>query len=312
MSGGPERSGMVLLRSEALEAHVGADKGADICALIDRRSGIDLMSKAPWSVGELSGIPWTGDSQADWLARYPGGWQQLVPNAGAARVVAGVRQGYHGEAALRPWEVLDVGADHVMMTVELFTAPMRLTRSMRVDGDTLVVDDELANLSDEALDVRWVQHPGFGAPFIDEHCLIESGAATFVSDADAPGSVLAAGRVSDWPFAVDADGSPVDLRSVPSGPRSVFGALTGFETGWFSITSPTTGLSLRMDWDVDVFPHAWFWQELHASAGFPWFRRAYVVAVEPANVLPGEDALGRPLVVRDSTTTRVKVLNISG
>ncbi len=81
---------------------------------------------------------------------------------------------------------------------------------------------------------------------------------------------------------------------VPPDRRSVFGALTGFDIGWFSITSPTTGLSVRMDWDVDVFPHAWFWQELHATEGFPWFGRAYVVAVEPANVLPGEGATAGP------------------
>lgn len=290
MSGGLGRSGMVVLRSSALEVHVWPGKGADLCALIDRRSGIDLLWRTPWTVGDLASIPSTGDSQTDWLARYPGGWQQLVPNAGPARVVAGVRQGYHGEAAIRPWEVLDLGADRVVLTVELLTAPVRLTRSIRIDGDTLVVDDDMVNLSDEALDVRWVQHPGFGAPFIDEHCVIETGAARFVSDAQAPGSVLAANRVSDWPFAPAADGSTVDLRRVPAGRRSVFGALTGFDIGWFTITSPTTGLSLRMDWDAGVFPHAWFWQELHASAGFPWFRRAYVVAVEPANVLPGEGA----------------------
>ena len=290
MSGGVDRSGMVLLRSDALAVHVWADKGADICSLIDRRTGIDLLWRTPWAVGELSAIPCTGDSQTDWLARYPGGWQQLVPNAGPAREVGGVRQGYHGEAAIRPWQVLDVGADRVVLSVELSTAPVRLTRSIRVSGESVFVDDEMVNLTDESLDVRWVQHPGFGAPFVDEHCVIETGADTFVSDAEAPGSVLAADRVSDWPFGLGADGSDVDLRRVPAGRRSVFGALTGFETGWFSMISPTTGLSLRMEWDAEVFPHAWFWQELHSSPGFPWFRRAYVVAVEPANVLPGEGA----------------------
>jgi len=292
MSGALDRSGMVLLRSDALEVHVWADKGADICALIDRRSGVDLMWKTPWSVGEPSGIPWTGDSQVDWLARYPGGWQQLVPNAGPGRVAAGVRQGYHGEAAIRPWRVLDLGPDRIVLSVDLFTAPVRLTRSVRIDGDSVVIDDELVNRSDESLDVRWVQHPGFGPPFVDEHCVIETGAATFVSDAEAPGSILAADQVSDWPFAVGADGARVDLRTVPPDRRSVFGALTDFEAGWFSITSPTTGLSLRMEWDADVFPHAWFWQELHATEGFPWFGRAYVVAVEPANVLPGKGCVG--------------------
>jgi hypothetical protein len=75
---------------------------------------------------------------------------------------------------------------------------------------------------------------------------------------------------------------------------AAFGCLTDFEAGWFSIDSPRAGFGIRMDWDTSVFPHAWFWQECNASDGYPWHRQAYVVAVEPANVIPGDPSRGCP------------------
>jgi hypothetical protein len=36
-----------------------------------------------------------------------------------------------------------------------------------------------------------------------------------------------------------------------------------------------------------VFDKAWLWQEVHSTSDWPWFRQAYVVAVEPASVVPG-------------------------
>ena len=50
-----------------------------------------------------------------------------------------------------------------------------------------------------------------------------------------------------------------------------------------------------MRWPTGVFGHAWLWQELHASPGYPWWREAYVCAVEPATTIParGMDAARR-------------------
>jgi hypothetical protein len=45
------------------------------------------------------------------------------------------------------------------------------------------------------------------------------------------------------------------------------------------------------------------WIEANAGSGWPWFRRLYAVAVEPANVLPGEG--GTPPLLRGGTGTRI-------
>ena len=186
------------------------------------------------------------------------------------------------------WTLENASETTASLTVNLMTAPLRLHRQVSLDGPNLDVTDTVHNLSPDPVEFMWVQHPAFGAPFVDEHARIDTGASTFISDPAAPGTVLPADAVFDFPRATDITGAAVDLRVVPGEDeaREVFGALTDFEDTWFSITSPTAGFGVRMEWDPDAYPHAWFWQECHASKGFPWFRRAYAIAIEPANVLP--------------------------
>jgi len=41
-------------------------------------------------------------------------------------------------------------------------------------------------------------------------------------------------------------------------------------------------------WPKEIFPYAWFWQELCASSGHPWYRGVYVMAIEPFSGIPGQ------------------------
>ncbi len=288
----PEHERLRLL-SDELEVVVLPRKGADIYAIVDRASGIDVLFKSPWGWCDPDTLPPTGDSQQDWLARYPGGWQQLVPNAGPERRVRGVSRGFHGEAATTPWHVQSRTGSSAVLATRLPDEALSLTRTLVLEGPTLTLSDTVRNDSAEPTEVMWVQHPGFGAPFIDGSCRLDFGAGTLISDAEAPGTAFAQDRSFDVSADAVTDFSR-DVRSVPGpGSRSsAFGALTDFSSGWFSIDSPNAGFGIRVDWDAAVFPHAWFWQECHASSGPPWFGEAYVIAVEPANVLPGDPSPG--------------------
>jgi hypothetical protein len=292
-AGVPPCDQRLVLCGDDLEVVLLPGKGADIYAVVDRASGVDVLFKTPWGWRDPRAVPPLGDSQRDWLARYPGGWQVLVPNAGPARQVDGAVWGYHGEAAVVPWRVLRADDGSAELCVDLTSAPLRLTRTVSLAGPVLRVREEVRNLGPDPVPLMWVHHPAFGAPFIDEHARIEVAARTVVTDAEEPGNLLPANQVASFPVVRDVDGVVHDLRVAPGPtvPRSVFAALADFDTPAFTITSPTVGFGVRVDWDAAVFPYAWFWQECHASAGYPWYRRAYVVAVEPANVLPGDGAV---------------------
>ncbi|NJL95128.1 MAG: hypothetical protein HC915_16120 [Anaerolineae bacterium] len=45
---------------------------------------------------------------------------------------------------------------------------------------------------------------------------------------------------------------------------------------------------MGLSWDKAAFPYAWYWQEMHSSPGYPWYKGVYVMAIEPASSIPGQ------------------------
>jgi hypothetical protein len=294
---------LITLTSDALEATITPDRGADIVQVIDRTTETPLFAESPTGLVH-AGEGFATESMAGWLRGYPGGWQLLVPNAGPEREHDGVRQGFHGEAALAAWTVLAQDAASCELETYLLTAPLRLRRSVSVSGDTLTITDEIQNLSPDPVETRIVQHPAFGAPFLDGESYVVTSAAKILTDAGAPGSLAAADVIGRPDEVLEAGPEPGSIRLPPPGAgSSLFAALTEFATPEVTFCSPTRGLAVRLEWDSSILPHAWFWIEANAGTGWPWFRRLYAIAVEPANVLPGEG--GTPEHPRGGTGTHI-------
>ena len=279
---------MIALKSDALEVTITPERGADIVQLVDRATGTRLLAESPTAnAPALAGAP--TDSMTQWLRGYPGGWQLLVPNAGPERQHNGARLGYHGEAALAAWTVLSQDAATCELETHLLSTPLHLRRTVSVVGDTLSVTDVITNLAPVPVRSRVVQHPAFGADFLDAESYIVVGNATIVTDAEFPGSLAAADVVGAPEEVLAAGPVPGSVRVPgPGSGESLFAALTDFAATEVTFCSPSRGIGIRLEWNREVLPHAWFWIEANAGAGWPWFQRMYSVAVEPANVLPGE------------------------
>lgn len=279
----------IILSSDALEATITPERGADVVQLVDRATATPLFAESPTGLASASaGGP--ADSVTRWMHGYPGGWQLLVPNAGPEREHDGARLGYHGEASLAQWSVLAQDTTSCELEAHLLSAPLRLRRWVSLDADTLTVTDVVANLSLDPVQTRIVQHPAFGAPFLDGESYVVTAAATIVTDAESPGSLAAAADLVGAPDEVLAAGPvPHSIRiPAPGSGESLFAGLTDFAAPEATFYSPTRGLGVRLAWDGGILPHAWFWIEANAGRGWPWFRRMYAVAIEPANILPGE------------------------
>jgi hypothetical protein len=119
------------------------------------------------------------------------------------------------------------------------------------------------------------------------------------------------------------DGTTVDMSCVPprERPLSHFGALTGLREGWYALTNPKLGFGVGMTFPADVFKYLWLWQELGGSPGYPWFRRAYVMALEPwtsfaldglAGARERKDALALPAGAAQEATLRFVFFESSG
>ena len=292
----------IRLCTDELDVVLDEGRGADILALIDRRSGLDVLFRTPWRARadalRAGQRPFTADETAGWLEGYRGGWQTLCPVAGDPALVHGAPVPFHGEASIVPWSVDEHDTTTATLHLELFSVPLRIERVVSLVGARLSVTDTLVNLSAVELTVDYVHHPAFGGPFLDGDCVIETGARRFVNDPGHAG-LFAAGRTVDWPLATTDDGTTVDLRTVPAPGerRELFGWLDDFDDHWASITNRDRGLTVRLAWDGASLPYAWLWEELNATADFPWDQRARTVAIEPASVQTGGPARQSAAVV---------------
>lgn len=282
------------IENDLMSAMLLLDKGADIYCLTYKPRDTDVLWKSPWGLKEAArGFDSAGDSLTAWLEAYAGGWQVLFPNGGFANEYKGVELGYHGEASMKAWdyEIICDGAAslEVKLSVRLSRSPYSLERWMRLeDGSPILqIRERITNHAGEAMDCMWSHHPAYGAPFLSEHCVIDTDARSLLSDDGYMGAnnPLEQGVEYTWPLS-----GGLDLTAIPAPdqPRDLLGYLKDFETGWYSITNRQLGFGIGFSWDKEVFPYAWFWQELNSSPGFPFYKCSCVIAIEPASSIPGQ------------------------
>jgi galactose mutarotase-like enzyme len=294
------RRGVRILKIEndRLAATILPDKGADIYQLIYKPRDLDVMWKSPWGLKEPGrGVTSAFDSSVVWLEAYAGGWQEIFPSGGGPCVYKGVELNFHGEASMAAWdyEIAETGHDaaEVELSTRLFRSPFRIERRMRVEAGkaSLILREKITNEGGETMEYMWGHHPAYGAPFIDESCRIDIGTHSLRAD-DAYAGTANPLKVNEryaWPKA-ERDGQITDLSRVPGQavPRDTLAYFENFEAGWYGITNTNLGVGVGLVWPREIFPFAWFWQEMHASAGFPWYKSVYVMAIEPFTSIPGQ------------------------
>lgn len=275
------------------------DKGADIYEWIHKASGIDVLWKSPWGLRKPgAGIPSSFQSSVTWIEWYPGGWQVLFPSGGGPCDYKGVELNFHGEASTIFWDIADLDSNEheawVRLTTRLSRSPFALTREIVLlnDASSFLLRETIRNDGGEPMDYMWGHHPAYGAPFLSGDCRIDTNATVLMADDayDPPASVMELNGRYDWPLAQRAS-VQTDLSVVPDDqtPRASLGYFDGYgEVAWYGITNTHLGIGAGLAWRRHDFPHAWFWQEMHASPGFPWYKGVYVMAIEPNTTYPGQ------------------------
>ena len=279
----------VRMSNDLISVDILPDKGADIYALVHRASGIDVMWKSPVGLRGPHEGRFSPDSQVAWLEQYEGGWQEIAPNGGNSGVYKGVELSFHGECTLLPWsyEIIKNSSDEITVDfqVTMFRSPFRLVRrmSLKAGSNKLAFDEKLTNLANEPMDLMWGHHPAYGEPFLSGDCRIQTN-ATKVVTAVTDNTGLRGDAESTWPFVATTQGAQRDLSIVPANgdDSSTMAYLTEFDgPPWYAILNPKLGVGVGMAWSAEVFKYLWFWQEMGAGAGFPWYKRVYTMALEP-------------------------------
>ena len=300
-----------MLADDRIRVTLLPDRGADIHAVEDLRTGVDVLWKTPWGLRRRGGDTSSKGSAEAWLETYAGGWQVLLPSGGGPSSHRGVHHSYHGEACSLPWTAVittagDAG-DCVELRVRLADTPLLVERvvSLVPGRGEVVVAERVTNESDRPLEYMWGHHPAFGAPLVAPGVRITTSASTIRADTshDGPGNPLEPGAGYAWPIVRTRDGRELDLSVIPaaSSGRLLLGYLGGFTEGTAAVENDDLDLACTLSWDLDVFPYAWLWQELGATKGPPWLGRAHTIAIEPATSFP---ATGLGGVVESTATHR--------
>ncbi|MEO7653965.1 MAG: aldose 1-epimerase [Bryobacteraceae bacterium] len=285
---------LIVLENERLRVSVLASKGADIIELRYKPIDLDVLWHAPQSVlppGQY--IPTVARKGGSFLDHYPGGWQEIFPSAGPECVYKGAELGQHGEVSMLPWDV-HIQQDtaqriEVVFTVETVRTPFRLVRRMILEAKqpVLLLREEVTNLGEESLAFQWGHHPTFGAPFLEEGCVIELPKCSAAIPDGAKGMKrrFEVGPVREFPLARTVDGTmeAVNVVRPKSAKTEDIVVFTGLEEGRVSLRNPRIPLRVTMKWDARRFPYLWTWQVYGGSFGYPYYGRTYTLGIEPFN-----------------------------
>lgn len=303
---------MAILENELLRVLILLDKGAEIIEFRYKPLDLDPLLRMPGEMrNPVHGQPSIASASGGYLDYYVGGWQEILPNGGAAATHMGAEYGQHGEVCLVPWscEILEDGPERASLrcSVRTLRTPLLLERTMTIERGraTLILDERLTNEAGEAVDMMWGHHVAFGLPFLQEGARIDTSARRLLaheqSEVFEPRRIQP-GQTATWPQVSTADGSTLDMSQVP--PRAQMSGremsyLSDFDgPAWYALTSQHQQAGFALRWDSAVFRYLWLWQEFGAASGYPWWRRTYTMALEPWTSYPTQ---GLPTAVERGT-----------
>jgi hypothetical protein len=285
---------LVVLENELLRIGILPSKGADIVEFRYKPNDLDFLWHAPQGIlpaGEP--IPTIARAQGSFLDYYPGGWQEILPNAGPATFYKGAELGQHGEAALLPWDVRVIEDQAsgicVEFSVEMRRTPFRLVRRMLLEtgSPSLILRESLTNMGEQEIHYAWGHHPAFGAPVLEPGCVIELPDCDVIQPdhAESLQRRFAVGQSGRFPYlkAVNGEQARVDQVQAKDSRTEDILVFSGFPEGRCRLKNSRTGLAFELLWDKDVFPFLWCWQVYGGSWDYPYYGRAYTVALEPFN-----------------------------
>lgn len=277
----------IVLENELLRVTVLADKGGDVVEFLHKRTDTDYVWLSPHGLRDPSSwVHGASDDVGAFVDHYEGGWQEIFPNGGAPSVYRGARLAQHGEVAMLPWDysIVADSPDEVAVRLRVRTRrlPYEVVKTFRLASGSaaLELESRVTNDSGVALHAMWGQHLVFGPPFLKPggRIRLPEGVRVIPHDVaiNPAGRRVEPGGPYDWPI---VSGTDLSVVPEPGGPSEIV-YLTGFREGWYEIDG------FRVEWDASLMPYLWMWQELGASAGYPWWGKAYVVGLEPFSSMP--------------------------
>ncbi len=299
------------------------EKGSDIISLRHEKTDTEFLWTSP------NGLQ-TDAPTKSFIDNYEGGWQECFPTGGPPIKYRGAEIGQHGEVHALRWEVVETVATdtEVSVTLEVRTlkTPFFLRKKITLRGATgiIEIDETATNESNEDLPVLWGQHPALGGNFLDEHCKIDTLAGrvwSYVLPENAEMGQFDQNVEGVWPMLKNKHGDMVDVSEIPApSTRTADMLFIGdFKDGWISVTNRERKVGIAFLFDPEMHKVMWLWQMFGGGTGYPWYGRAYTMALEPFTGAPDPHAgdiarvAGTHTIAAGATATaRLRVLLYKG
>jgi hypothetical protein len=294
------RSEILELTSDHLALIVDACWGAEILSLCDRRRDLELLARTPWRTSPAT----PPASELQWTRRWRGGWQLLLPNGGSECVVAGRRHGFHGDASLSRWEVLDRSGARARLRWRGADGLVAV-REIGIRGPSVTVATEIDNSLESAQPIVVVEHLILGPPLAGPGTRIDAPPAILVPLDPVSGARVAPPR--RWPLGPDG----VNWSAKTGGSFTCFGAIVQPEPRMVRVREAAGDVAVAISWSGAALPHLWFWHE-HRAARLVDDHHMTCLGIEPASTtvstgLAGAIAQRQAIVLDPGATTRMSV-----
>lgn len=281
---------MLTLHNSELEVTLEPSYGAQIISIARPNSGSNALAHYDWATPARArdGQRYNDNTQ-EWLSNYRGGWQELFPNSGEASVARDTVTPFHGEVSTASWDIVENSP--VSCTLQVATRlPLMLTRTMTLcpDSPCLLVEEQVDNLADFAVDCVWAHHPVF--PALPGTRIDLPSCEVAVEPVDHDGLSSYGGR---WPALQSHDGNDIDLSKITHGTRHRLTYHHCLPEGWAALRPPNGSLQpgVALAWDLETWPYLWMWM-LAGTSEFPWYGRARLVGLEPNRAWPSDGLAG--------------------
>jgi len=286
----------VIMENDLIRMEILVDKGTDIVEFLYKPKDLDFMWRSPIPFYKPSSFVVTAQGKAgNFLDYYPGGWQEIFPNAGSGCEYKNAVLGVHGEVSLIPWKfrVIEDWEDKIalMFSTETYRTPFSIEKTITLEKNSPVVtiDEKITNLGEEEMDFIWGHHPAFGKPFISPDSIIKIKKATMrIARGDSKSISVLKQKTTEWPMAEGNDGKEFDMRICPSEKDKVSDMifLSELQEGRYDILNTKSKVGFFMEFPLSVFKYIWFWRVARGSYNYPWYGRTYNIALEPFSSLP--------------------------
>jgi hypothetical protein len=268
---------VVRLENEILCIDVLPELGAKIWNFVHKPTGRNLLWHNPHLPPERQ--PFGAKFDDTWS----GGWDELIPNDVPTPVPYGDLLPDHGEVWSQPseWTLPDPGGECASARFVNYGRvwPARFEKTIRLcPGESFCrIQYRYTNLADAPFDFLWNIHPPLA---ISPATRIDIPARRGLTD---PWStdLFEGGTEYDWPYALDRNGNPVDIRLVPpQASWADFHYLPDVAAGWYAATDTRAQVGFGMAFPMSVFPHLWLFR------AFGGWRGLYTLIVEVSNGYP--------------------------